>query len=160
MGLKSHLENRLRGWYPKEANLPANTFPANNKTAFAFTRRFWISLAVSYLLFALLIVLPYLLGYIDSTILGYGLAGIADSLVLMMIVGLLNRADPLFRKRLGYVAVGVWLGFAVFVLFALVLFPHQFLAAGSWAIILLITIAPTTGGIVGYVTGKRKYSNI
>lgn len=55
------------------------------------------------------------------------------------------------------IVLGAWLGFAVFDLFALVLFPHQFLAAGSLSLILLITVVPATGGLISYIAGKRKY---
>ncbi|MGD6806817.1 MAG: hypothetical protein ACQCN4_07640 [Candidatus Bathyarchaeia archaeon] len=125
---------------------------------FKFSKRFWIGLAVSYSLFVLLVVVPFLLGYIDSSILTNALIGLGWSLILLVLVALINKR-PELRMQIGYVAAGVWLGFAVFVLFALVLFPHQFLEAGSWAIVLLITVAPATGGLIGYIAGKRKYSN-
>lgn len=156
MTVKRSLENRIRGWFPKEPNMPTKLNVNMEENRFRFNRRFWVSLAVSYSLFVLLVVVPFVLGYIDASIVGYGLTGIGWSLACMAVVYVINRR-PELRKRAGYVAVGVWSGFAVFVLFALVLFPRQFLAAGSGAIILLITIAPATGGMIGYLAGKRKY---
>ncbi len=75
----------------------------------------------------------------------------------MAVVYIINRR-PELRKRIALFVGGIWLGFAAFDLFALVLFPRQFLAAGSWAIILSLTVPPTVGGVIGYFVGKRKYS--
>jgi hypothetical protein len=158
MTLKNKLQSRIRGWFPQELKVPNNHLNINTENQkvakFQFNKRFWVSLAVSYSLFVLLVVVPFLLGYIDASIVGYGLTGIGWSLACMAIVYTINLR-PELRKRAGYVAVGVWSGFAVFALFALVLFPHQFLAAGSGAIILLITVAPPTGGVIGYFAGKK-----
>jgi tetrahydromethanopterin S-methyltransferase subunit B len=163
MGLKQRSKKFFRGWLPKDANIPNSTLNINSAdpagAKFQFNRRFWLGLGISYGLFGLLVVVPFLLGYIDATIVGYGLTGIGWSLACMAIVYLLNRRPDL-RKRMGYVVGGVWIGFAVFALFALVLFPRQFLAAGSWAILLLITVAPAAGGVVGYFAGKRKYPGL
>jgi hypothetical protein len=152
---KNRLQNRLRGWFPQELKVPNNRLNIEDQKVakFQFNKRFWVSLAVSYSLFVLLAVVPFLLGYIDASIAGYGLTGIGWSLACMAIVYAINHR-PELRKRAGYVAVGVWAGFAVFALFTLVLFPHQFLAAGSGAIILMITVAPATGGVIGYFAGK------
>jgi hypothetical protein len=60
-------------------------------------------------------------------------------------------AKPTWWKPLWIVsALGI-------IISALVLFPHQFLAAGSLSLILLITVVPATGGLIGYIAGKRKY---
>ena len=154
------LGKRIRGWFPKEPSLPSKKININGEgqkaVKFQFNKRFWMGLAVSYSLFIILVVVPFLLGNIDSAIVGYGLTGIGWSLVCMVMVYILNRR-PELRMRVAYVAGGVWLGFAVFVLFALLLFPHQFLEAGSWSIILLITVVPFAGGLIGYLVGKRKY---
>ncbi len=164
MNLKKYFQNEIRGWLPKESNLPSNKVNVSaegNMTRFVFSKRFWISLAVSYSLFLLLVVLPFLLGYIDGTILGYGLAGIVWSLFLMVIVRLLNGADIVLRKRIGIVALGVWLGFAVGVVGGTLTFGHQIIAAiGSLAYFVLVIIAlPFAGGLIGFLAGKRKYSN-
>jgi hypothetical protein len=160
MNVKRSIQQLFRGWVPKEPSIPSNKLNINGEdqiaAKFQFNRRFWVGLAISYSLFVLLVVVPFLLGYIDASLVGYGLTGIGWSLACMAVVYAINRRPDL-RKRAGYVAVGVWSGFAVFVLFALVLFPHQFLAAGSWTMLLLITIAPATGGVIGYFAGKRKY---
>jgi hypothetical protein len=162
MTLKKDLENCVRGWFPKEPTLPTNkiSFNSEQKTArFQFSKRFWIGLAVSYVLFFLLVVAPFLLGYINSTILGYGVAGIVESLLLIVMVRLLT-GRPEFRKRISYVVVGVWLGFAVSDLFGLVLFPHQFLAVGSWSFVLLLVVLPSAGGLIGYWMQSRKFAVI
>jgi hypothetical protein len=160
MNVKKSWKDQIRGWVPKEPNIPSSNLNINsaNQTAAKpqFNRRFWVGLAISYSLFVLLVVVPFLLGYIDASIVGYGLTGIGWSLACIAVVYVINRRPDL-RKRVSYVAGGVWSGFAVFVFFAIILFPHQFLATGSWAIILLITVAPATGGVVGYFAGKRKY---
>jgi len=162
MTLKKDLENCVRGWFPKEPTLPTNkiSFNSEQKTArFQFSKRFWIGLAISYALFFLLVVAPFLLGYINSTILGYGVAGIVESLFLIVMVRLLNDKLEL-RKRLAYVVVGVWLGFAVSDLFGLVLFPRQFLAVGSWSFALILVVMPSLGGLIGYWIQKRKFAII
>ena len=65
---RKNMKNRIRGWFPKEPNLPSNRLKINSEerkvVKIQFTKCFWISLALSYLLFLLLIVLPFLLGYI------------------------------------------------------------------------------------------------
>jgi hypothetical protein len=156
MGIKANLRHFVLGWYPQGLKVPNNHLNIEDQKVakFQFNKRFWVSLAISYSLFVLLVVVPFLLGYIDASIVGYGLTGIGWSLACMAIVYAINQR-PELRKSAGYVAVGVWLGFAVFVLFALVLFPRQFLAAGSGAIVLLITVAPATGGVIGYFAGKK-----
>jgi hypothetical protein len=148
----------LRGWFPQEPKLPTklNVAASTDEKKSPFDKRFFVNLAISYSLFVLLVVVPFLLGYIDASIVGYGLTGIGWSLACIAVVYVINRRPDL-RKRVGYVAGGVWSGFAVFVFFAIILFPHQFLATGSWAIILLITVAPATGGAIGYFAGKIKY---
>jgi hypothetical protein len=159
MGRKS-FGNRIRGWFPKEPNIPSNkqaiNYQTQGKPQFEFNKRFWMSLALSYVAFLFLVVIPFLLGYISSTILGYGLAGIVDSLVLMVIVYQLNRVDPLFRKRLGYVVLGAWLGLAVGCVFGIVLFGHQIIAAaGDMGFVAAIFMPPVAGSFIGYLAGKR-----
>jgi hypothetical protein len=163
MGLKQHTKKLFRGWLPKEPNLPSCKLNVNSKESegkkFQFNERFWISLAVSYCLFALLVAAPFLLGYIDATILGYGLAGIMYSLSLMVMVYLLNRR-PELRMRIAYVAVGTWLGLAVGVVGGLILFGHQIIAAiGSWGLFVLeLIVLPLAGGLIGYWMQKRKFT--
>ncbi len=163
MNLKKYFQNGIRGWLPKESNLPSYQLNVNSKELegkkFQFNERFWISLAVSYCLFALLVVVPFLLGYIDSTIVSYGLTGIGWSLIAMVMVHLLNRR-PELRMRIGYVVGGVWLGLAVGVVGGLMLFGHQIIAAiGSWGLFVLILIVlPLTGGLIGYLVQKRKFT--
>jgi hypothetical protein len=132
-----------------------------DKKGFEFNRRFWIGLAFSYFLFLLLVVVPFFLGYIDSTLLGYGLVGTIESLILIIMVRSLNRKDIFFRKRVGFVLIGVWLGFAVGFFGGTLLFGHQLIAAiGSLAFFVLVILAlPIAGGLIGYLVGAKKYSN-
>jgi hypothetical protein len=133
---------------------------------FKFNKRFWISLALSYLLSTRAILLILKLGYIDSTILGYGLTGIVltgltgivDGLIiLIVIVRLLNRADMVLRKRIDYVVLGIGLGFAVGFFGVTLLFANQIIAAiGSLGfLVLAIIVLPLTGGLIGYGAGKK-----
>jgi hypothetical protein len=159
--MKKRLATIIQGWLPKPA-LPNKNLSVKSeapKTAgFQFNRRFWISLAVSYVLFVVLVVAPFLLGYLDSTLMVYGLVGIGWSAALMVMVHVLN-GRPEVRKRIAYVVAGVWLGFAVGDLLGLVLFPQAFLAVGAWSFCLLITAAPTAGGLIGYWMQKRKFTH-
>ncbi|MFA7398767.1 MAG: hypothetical protein WC046_09820 [Candidatus Bathyarchaeia archaeon] len=127
------------------------------KKKFVFDTRFCIGLAVSYSLFILLVVVPFLLGYIDNTLLGYGLAGIVYSLGLMVMVRILNDR-PELRVRVAYVAVGTWLGLAVGIVGCLLLFGHQIIAAiGSLAhFVLVLIVLPLTGGLIGYWMQRKK----
>ena len=159
MNLKNRLQNRLRGWFPTEPILATELNGTGEEKKFQFDKRFYANLSVSYILFALLIVVPFLLGYIDSQILGCGLTGIAYSFCLMLMVYLLNRRPDL-RPRIAYVAVGTWLGLAVGVVGCMLLFGHQIIAViGSWGLFaLMIIILPTLGGLVGYWMQKRKFT--
>jgi hypothetical protein len=133
----------------------------SDSKGFKFDRRFWTMLAISYVLFLLLVILPFLLGYINSTIVFYGIAGIIESLILMVIVWRLNRVGPLARKRIGYVVFGGWLGLLIGVVFGIILFGHQIIAAiGSWPqFFIVIVLSPLVGSLIGYLGGKGKYSN-
>ncbi|MGD6933648.1 MAG: hypothetical protein ACQCN5_05530 [Candidatus Bathyarchaeia archaeon] len=157
MNLKHRLQNLLRGWFPAEPTLATELNGIGEEKKFQFDKRFYAGLAVSYALFVLLVVVPFLFGYIDSQILGYGLTGIAYSLCLMIMVYLLNRRPDL-RPRIAYVAVGTWLGLAVGVVGCMLLFGHQIIAViGSWGLFaLMIIVLPTAGGLVGYWMQKRK----
>jgi hypothetical protein len=163
VGSKKNSKKVTMGWFPKEPTLPTKKINFNSEeqkaVRFQFNKRFWMGLAVSYALFFVLVVVPFLLGYINSTILGYGIAGIVESLFLIVMVRLLNDKQQL-RKRLAYVVVGVWLGFAVSDLFGLVLFSRQFLAVGSWSFALLLVVMPSLGGLIGYWIQKRKFAII
>ncbi len=159
MKRKQSLGSRIRGWFPTEPTIPtSNSFNAEEKN-FQFNSRFYVGLAISYSLFVLLVVVPFLLGYIDSKILGYGLTGIAYSFVLMLMVYLLNRRPDL-RPKVAYVAVGTWLGLAVGVVGCMILFGHQIIAAiGSWGLfVLMLIVMPTLGGLVGFWMQKRKFT--
>jgi peptidoglycan/LPS O-acetylase OafA/YrhL len=155
---KKHFK-KILGWLPKNPNQQNKlTFNVEEKK-FQFNKHFYVSLAISYALFVLLVVVPFLLGYLDSTLLGYGLAGIAYSLCLMVMVYLLNRR-PELRIRIAYVAVGAWLGLAVGVVGGMLLFGHQIIAAiGSLGLALLMLIVlPVAGGLIGYCLQKRKFA--
>ncbi|MGD6811016.1 MAG: hypothetical protein ACQCN3_15085 [Candidatus Bathyarchaeia archaeon] len=159
MNSKKSLSNRIRGWIPAEPTMPTK-FDINTKdNKFQFDKRFYVSLAISYALFVLLVVVPFLFGYVDSKILGYGLTGIAYSFCLMIMVYLLNRRPDL-RPRIAYVAVGTWLGLAVGVVGCMILFGHQIIAViGSWGLFaLMIIILPTAGGLIGYWMQKKKFT--
>ncbi len=161
MKAKQSLGSRIRGWFPKESNLlPAKLNVNAEEKNFQFNKRFYAGLAVSYALFVVLVVVPFLLGYIDATMLGYGLAGIAYSLGLMVMVRLLND-HPELRKRAAYVVCGVWLGLAVGVVGGMLLFGHQLIAAiGSLGLaILMLAVLPSAGGFIGYWMQKRKFNS-
>ncbi len=155
--------------------LSVTIMKSEDKTSlkFKFNKRFWISLALSYLLSTRAILLILKLGYIDSTILGYGLTGIVltgltgivltgltgivDGLIiLIVIVRLLNRADMVLRKRIDYVVLGIGLGFAVGFFGVTLLFANQIIAAiGSLGfLVLAIIVLPLAGGLIGYLAGK------
>jgi peptidoglycan/LPS O-acetylase OafA/YrhL len=157
--LRKRQEKVSKGWFPTEPTLPTSLSFSVEEKKFQFNRRFYVNLAVSYVLFALLVVVPFLLGYIDSQVLGYGLAGIAYSFGLMAMVYLLNRRPDL-RPRVAHVAVGVWLGLAVGVVGCMMLFGHQIIAAiGSWGLfVLMLIVLPTLGGFIGFWLQKRKFS--
>jgi peptidoglycan/LPS O-acetylase OafA/YrhL len=159
MNIKRYLTNRVRGWFPTEPTLPTSLSFSVEENKFQFNRRFYVNLAISYVLFALLVVVPFLLGYIDSQVLGYGLAGIAYSFGLMAMVYLLNHRPDL-RPRVAHVAVGVWLGLAVGVVGCMMLFGHQIIAViGSWGLfILMLIVLPMAGGLIGYWMQKRKFT--
>lgn len=132
----------------------------NSVKKFKFDTRFWIGLAISYSLFTLSVVVPFLLGYIDSTILSLGLTGLGWSLIAMVMVHILNRR-PELRMRVAYIAGGAWIGLAVGVVGGMILFGHQIIAtAGSWGLLVLVLIVlPLSGGLIGYWMQKRKFSN-
>ena len=163
MSILKSLEARIRGWFPKEPNLPSKKLNINiegqKAVKFQFNKRFWIGLAISYSLFIILVVVPFLLGYIDSKIVVYGLTGIGWSLIAMIMVYLLNRR-PELRMRVAYVVGGAWLGLAVGVVGGLILFGHQIIAAiGSWGFfVLIIIVLPLAGGLIGYWVQKRKFT--
>jgi uncharacterized membrane protein len=124
---------------------------------FKFNNRFWAILVVSYSLFVLLVVLPFLLGYVDSTILSLGLTGLGWSLIAMVIVHILNRR-PELRMRVAYVGGGAWLGLAVGFVGGMLLFGRQIIAAiGSLGLFVLVLIAlPLVGGLIGFLVVQKK----
>ncbi len=98
MNVKKSIQQLFCGWVPKESTLAAKLNVSSEEKKFPFNRRFYVSLAISYSLFVLLVVVPFLLGYIDSQIVGYGLVGIVYSLALMVMVRLLND-PPRVKKK-------------------------------------------------------------
>jgi hypothetical protein len=159
MNVKRSIQQLFRGWVPKESNLAAKLNVSSEEKKFPFNRRFYVSLAISYSLFVLLVVVPFLFGYIDSQIVGYGLVGIVYSLALMVMVRLLNDR-PELRKRAVYVVVGAWLGLAVGVVGCMILLGHQIIAViGSLGLgVLMLAVLPSLGGLIGYWMQKRKFS--
>ena len=62
----------------------------------------------------------------------------------------------MLRKRIGYVVLGIWLGFAVGFFGGTLPFGHQIIAAiGSLGFFVLVVIVlPLAGGLIGYLAGK------
>ena len=164
MNVKRSIQQLFRGWIPKEPNIPSNKLNINSEdqkvAKFQFNRRFWAGLAISYSLFVLLVVVPFLFGYIDGQIVGYGLVGIVYSLALMVMVRLLNDR-PELRKRVSYIVVGAWLGLAVGVVGGMILFGHQIIAViGSLGLaMLMLVVLPSAGGLIGYWMQKRQFNS-
>ncbi len=156
------LEKRIRGWVPNQPNIPNSKININTESPtvekFQFNRRFWVGLAISYSLFVLLVMVPFLFGYIDSQIVSYSLVGIGYSLALMVMVRQLNDR-PELRKRAAYVVAGAWLGLAVGVVGCMILYGHQIIAViGSLGLgVLMLAVLPSTGGLIGYWMQKRKF---
>jgi len=139
-------------------------FTENQETkvrTFNFNKRFGVVLGISYTIFCLAILVPFLLGYIDTTIATYGAVGFAQSVVLMGIVWYLNRVDHRLRQRIGYIVAGGWAGLFIGVVFGIALFGHQIIATiGSLTtLVIVIMVLPSAGLIIGYLAGKRKDSN-
>ena len=169
MNLKKYLENRIRGWFPKELKLPSSKVRMNSeeKKVSKSWRRFWSLLVITYVVLIIIQVILYLLAYINlSTLFG-------GALVLLLIIPLSyaiwhiqtryqhSRTVHLMNK-LAFILGGALLAFPT-ALFATALIiwalglPPLVNYMGQWlTIILFFFVSPIVGAFIGYRIGKRR----
>ncbi|MBS7615792.1 hypothetical protein KEJ45_01155 [Candidatus Bathyarchaeota archaeon] len=130
-------------------------------------RRFWIEMAIGFVILSAVNCMLYFLGYINF----YAL--LRNTITIFLIIGfcymlqhirteVLSEKGRLTLNKIAYVLLGACLGIVVS-LFCIGLttkalglesLPNLI---GTWpAIIFNLIIAPTIGGFIGYLIGKRK----
>ncbi|MCW4017419.1 MAG: hypothetical protein NWF00_01840 [Candidatus Bathyarchaeota archaeon] len=166
--LKS-LENRLRGWIPKEPN-PASSNLKNNCAPLeaSKSRRHYLTLlAISYIILVAIQVILYFLAYINETTLFGGI------LVLLLILPLPFLIWHIQTKYRAAKAIQIANRVAFILGPALIAFPISFVSiffifgaermkalssyVGYWpTVILLLCLPMMAGAFIGYLIGKRR----
>lgn len=169
MNLKKYLENRIRGWFPKEPKLPSSKVKMNSgeKKVSKPWRRFWSLLIITYVVLIIIQVILYFITYINlSTFFG-------SVLVLLLIIPLPYAIWHIQTKyqqsktvhlvnKLAFMLAGAFLAFPT-ALFATALIiwalglPPLANYMGQWfTIILFFFVSPVVGAFIGYRIGKRR----
>jgi hypothetical protein len=167
MNVKKSLEERIRGWFPKESNLPSNKVKMNvEKKVSDSWRRFLPLVIISYIVLIAIQVILYFLAYINLSILFGGI------LVLLLIIPLPYAIWHIQTKyqhsktiqianKLSFILAGACLAFPI------TFFPVAFIFraanidisdyVGYWpGIILLLVVPMIVGAFIGYALGKRR----
>ena len=168
MNVKKSLEERIRGWFPKESNLPSNKVKMNvEKKVSDSWRRFLPLVIISYIVLIAIQVILYFLAYINLSILFGGI------LVLLLIIPLPYAIWHIQTKyqhsktihimnKLAFIGSGAILAFPLTMLTIIFIIlatgaTEPFSYLGPWLTIILIVIVPTIiGASVGYLIGKRR----
>ena len=169
MGLKKHLEKHIRGWFPKEPNLPSDKVKMNSekkKTSKSW-RQLLPLLIISYIVLVIIQVILYLLAYINLSTLFGGV------LVLLLIIPLPYAIWHIQTKyqhsktvhlmnKLAFILGGTLLAFptalfaTAFIIWALGL-PPLVNYMGQWlTLILFFIVSPIVGAFIVYWIGKRR----
>jgi len=169
MNLKNYLENRIRGWFPKEPRLPSGKVKMNaeEKKASRSWRRFLPLLIMTYIVLTVIHVILYLLAYINLSTLFGGV------LILLLMIPLPYAIWHIQTKyqhsktvhlmnKLAFILAGALLAFPItlfataFIIWALGL-PPLVNYVGQWlTLILFFIVSPIVGAFIGYWIGKRR----
>jgi hypothetical protein len=156
MNLKKYLENRIRGWLPKESNL------ANDKLKMAEAKtkvskpRWWKPLWITALFMVIIFVVVsyFLLHYPLSSVIG----GMAISLLGVGIAYYIRVRPSMTVNRVVYILGGIGIGWVMWVLYAIT-------GIGRWAtdtlgvwpsLIIGFAVFYTIGALIGDWIGKRR----
>jgi hypothetical protein len=164
-----YLENRVRGWLPKEPNLPSNKVKMNSeeKKMSKWWKQFLPLLSISYTVLTVTQVILYLLAYIDLFTFFGGV------LVLLLTIPLPYAIWHIQTKyqhskavhltsKIAFILAGAFLAFPItlfataFIIWATGSAPLSSYL-GSWPTLTLLFVVPSiVGALIGYWLGKRR----
>jgi hypothetical protein len=168
MNLKKNLENRIRGWFPKESNLTSSNLNISGEEQKAKSwRHFLPLLIISYIFLIAVQVILYLLTYINaSTLFG----GVLVLLLMIPLVYLIGHVQIKYQhtkaihaiNKLAFIMGPACLAFpvtfiAVFFIFGVERMNALSSYVGYWPTIILLLVLPMmAGATIGYALGKRR----
>jgi len=168
MNLKKYLENRIRGWFPKEPNLPSNKVKMNSEEkGTSKWRQFLPLLIISYIVLTVIQVVLYLLAYIDlSTFFG----GVIVLLLTIPLPYAIWHIQTRYQhsktihlmNKIAFILAGACLAFPITFFAVVFILGAESLTVlsnyiGYWpTIILLLAVPMIVGAFIGYWLGKRR----
>ena len=169
MNPKKYLKNHIRGWLPKEPNLPSNKVKMKSEEMKISTgwKRFLPLLIISCTVLAIVQVILYLLAYIDfSTFFGGVLVMFLTIPLPYAIWHIQTRYQHSktinLMNKLAFIMGGAFIAFPL-TMFAIIFTilatgaTEPFSSLGPWLTIILLLVVPMTiGALIGYLVGKRR----
>ncbi|MCW4009988.1 MAG: hypothetical protein NWF05_05145 [Candidatus Bathyarchaeota archaeon] len=163
------LENRLRGWIPKEpkpasSNLKNNCEPLEASRSW---RHYLTLLAISYIILAAIQVILYFLSYINETTL---LGGVLVLLLFLPLPFVIWHIQTKYRatkaiqiaNRAAFIIGPALIAFPISFVLVFFIFGAERMKAlssyvGYWpTVILLLGLPIMAGALIGYLIGKRR----
>jgi len=168
MNLKKYLEKRIRGWLPKEPNLPSNKVKMNSEEKkMSKWRQFLPLLIISYTVLTVIQVILYLLAYIDLSTFFGGVLVLLLTLPLPYAIWYIQTRYQHSKtihltNKIAFIMAGACLAFPItlfataFIIWATDSAPLSSYL-GTWPTLILLFVVPTIiGAFIGYWLGKRR----
>jgi len=156
MNLKKYLEKHLRGWLPKEPNLPRNKVQVADAKTKVPKPRWWKPLWITALFMVIIfgVVNYFLLHYPLTSVIG----GMAVSLLGVGIAYYIRVRPSMTANRVVYILGGIGIGWVMWVIYAIT-------GIGGWvtdtlgvwpSLIIGFAVFYTIGALIGDWIGKRR----
>jgi VIT1/CCC1 family predicted Fe2+/Mn2+ transporter len=156
MGIKKYMEKRIRGWLPKEPNLPSSKVKMADAKTKVTKPRWWKPLWITALFIVIIfgVVNYFLLHYPLSSVIG----GIAISLLGIGAAYYIRVRPSVKVNRVVYICLGLGIGWVAWVIYAITGIGRLVTdTLGVWpSLIISFAVFYTIGALIGDWIGKRR----
>jgi hypothetical protein len=158
MGLKKRLKRRIRGWFPKEPNLPSNKVKMADAKTKAPRPRWWKPLWIATLL---LTIVSGAVGYFLLHVpVERAVSAVALTFVCIGIAYYIRVRPSMTVNRIVYILGGIGIGWVMWVLYAITGIGRWITdTLGVWpSLIIGFAVFYTIGALIGdWIGRKRNY---
>ncbi len=169
MSIKNRLESVIRGWFPKEPNVPQDNLKIS-ETKVSKTKPWWWKFLPLFFISCIVLIVTqvvlYLLAYIELFTLFGGVLVLFLTFPLVYAIGYIQTRyqqskSVQLTNKIAYILAGAFLAPAITLFsFAFISLATGWVAAnhlGGWGfLIIMYVVAPIIGASITYLIGKRR----